>query len=252
MTGVQTCALPICYTVQVTNGDGQVVQLVNGQIPAQTVNADSPDTTYNIDYTAQTLSFKINYVNQANNQTVKSYTISGKPDETVQIDAPVPEHWQVVSGQKIPAGSYKFGNEAPSDMNVLIQPQTISGNQEGQQNNPDLYQKVTETVNITGPSGETQSRDQSLVFYRNQTFDPSTNRWNYSEWQSNMSNKATTFSPVSFTNLDGYTFKVETNDGRTITPVINGNMASIENVSGLVNGTPANVTINVTDRKSVV
>ena len=234
------------YTVQVTNGDGQVVQLVNGQIPAQTVNADSPDTIYNIDYTAQTLSFKINYVSQANNQTVKSYTISGKPDETVQIDAPVPEHWQVVSGQKILAGSYKFGNEAPSDMNVLIQPQTISGNQEGQQNNPDLYQKVTETVNITGPSGETQSRDQSLVFYRSQTFDPSTNKWNYSEWQSNMSNKATTFSPVSFTNLDGYTFKVETNDGRTITPVINGNMASIENVSGLVNGTPANVTINVT------
>ncbi|MDE7056697.1 MAG: hypothetical protein K2O64_05620, partial [Lactobacillus sp.] len=60
-----------------------------------------------------------------------------------------------------------------------------------------------------------------------------------------MSNKATTFSPVSFTNLDGYTFKVETNDGRTITPVINGNMASIENVSGLVNSNPANVTINV-------
>ncbi len=234
------------YTVQVTNGDGQVVQLVNGQIPAEAVNENSANTVYNVNYTAQTLSFKINYINQANNQVVQSYTISGKPDQTVTINAPIPENWQVVAGQTVPKeGDYKFGNVAPSDMNVLIEPQTISGNQQGNQDNPDLYRTVNEVVNITGPNGDTQTRTQNLAFYRSKTFDPSTSNWKYGEWQSNMSNKATTFSPVSFTNLDGYTFKVETSDDRTVTPVINGNTASIEDVSGLVNGSPTNITINV-------
>lgn len=234
------------YTVQVTNGDGQVVQLVDGQIPAEAVNENSANTVYNVNYTAQTLSFKINYINQANNQVVQSYTISGKPDQTVTINAPIPENWQVVAGQTVPKeGDYKFGNVAPSDMNVLIEPQTISGNQQGNQDNPDLYRTVNEVVNITGPNGDTQTRTQNLAFYRSKTFDPSTSNWKYGEWQSNMSNKATTFSPVSFTNLDGYTFKVETSDDRTVTPVINGNTASIEDVSGLVNGSPTNITINV-------
>ncbi|MDE7056301.1 MAG: MucBP domain-containing protein, partial [Lactobacillus sp.] len=214
------------YKVEVTNQDGQVIQLVNGEIPAEAVNADSEDTTYNINYVAQELSFKINYINQANNQVVQSYTISGKPDETVQIDAPLPENWQAVKGQRVPnQGSYKFGNQAPQDMNILVEPETISGNTEGNQDNPELYRTVNEVVNITGPQGDIQTRTQNLAFYRSKTFDPSTGKWNYGEWQSNMSNKATTFSPVSFTNLDGYTFKVETSDGRTITPVINGNTA---------------------------
>ncbi|TSO26645.1 YSIRK-type signal peptide-containing protein [Lactobacillus sp. LL6] len=249
------------YDLKVTTSDGQTItptidgdkatisgisalvnnQPVNVSVQIQYINKntgkpDTPDTVHTM---------TINFVNNGDKQIVSTQTVTGKTGETVNFKLDIPTNWEVVPGTSIPSGQYTFGSQDPAAQTVLIQPKTINGNDPANQNNPEVYRTVTDTVIVNYPGKEPVVQNASLSFYRNGTIDPATGKWTYGEWQSNMSDKSTTFPTITVSTINGYTIVATTNDGRTITPLIQGNTATISGVSGLKDGQPSDVTIAI-------
>ena len=249
------------YDLKVTTSDGQTITptisdnqatisgisgLVNNEptnvsvqiqyINKNTGKPDTPDTVHTM---------TINFINNGDKQVVSTQKVTGKTGETVDFKLDIPTNWEIVPGTSVPSGKYTFGSQDPATQTVLIQPKTIKGNDPANQNNPEVYRTVTDTVIVNYPGKDPVVQNASLSFYRDGTINPSTGKWTYGEWQSNMSDKSTTFPTITVSTINGYTIVATTNDGRTITPLIQGNTATIYGISGLKDGQPSNVTIAI-------
>lgn len=194
----------------------------------------SPDHEY---------TYTINY--DYNGKTISSQPVKGKAGQEVTINAQIPENYQIVSGEQVPS-KVTFGNQDQSTI-VKVEPKVIKGNTEEGMKNPELYKQVALTYEVATPGNASETKaGGTLSFYRDATYDPATGKYDYSEWKSNMKYGSTTFDgKMSVPIIKGYDLKVTTNDGKTITPTIDGDTAIISGISGLVNNQPENVSVKI-------
>ena len=78
------------------------------EVPATEVTSDTADQTININYTANSQTIHINYVDDDNaGKIVHATTVTGKTGETVSLNLTVPDKYQLADGQQLPT-TYTF------------------------------------------------------------------------------------------------------------------------------------------------
>ncbi|WP_076460454.1 mucin-binding protein [Limosilactobacillus caccae] len=202
------------YTAVVTDQNGHAVEVVNGQIPAETVTADTPSQTITVNYTADGQTTHINYVDSQTKQTVGSQTITGKTGETVNVSLNVPANYQVVSGQQVPS-SFTFGSTPIADTTVYVEPAAtpVNPGQPGDPNHADTNRTVTRTIYATGAGYNHGVLHQDMAnFTRGGMYDPINHTITYNPWD-----KANeTFAAFEIPVRDGYQALV---DGKVVTAI---------------------------------
>lgn len=183
-------------------------------VPAVTVADGQTDQTVNITYTANDQTTHIIYVD-GNGNTVKSYEISGKTDQTVDTNATIPTGWVLSHGQTPAPNTITFTGASTPDTKITVehgtrhvdhnnpdQPGTqtptgkaVTGTQES-----DLNQTITRTVNVIF-GFKMPIAVQTARLYRDATVDEVTGNVTYGDW----STDAIHWSGVVVPSRAGYT-----------------------------------------------
>lgn len=179
------------------------------------IDHDHPAITETVTYTPNDQTTHVVYVDKNSKKTIKTDTVSGKTDQTVNTNSTVPTGWELVPGQQIPSTITFTGAKTP-DTSVLIQhshtkiPHTKPVPEDGKTptnklinggHDSDLNQTITRTINVTNPSGKTTTTVQTAKIYRDGTVDNVTGEVTYSDWSTDTTSW-TDFKPES---IDGYT-----------------------------------------------
>ncbi|GFP09417.1 hypothetical protein LHEJCM20397_11940 [Lactobacillus helveticus] len=220
------------------------------------VTPDTKSSVIDVNYVPVEQKFVLNYVDKNDPKHVVGHQdILGKIGETVVIDKMnIPKGWTEVPGQPDYNNyHYKFGSKLPEPKNILVEHKIdeISGLQD--KNNPELYRKVTRTVNITYPDGQTGTGKQQIVFYRiKQVDEAENNKTMFSPWTSNSVNANTGEDIIQYGLLPlhpvkGYTIVAK--DGDQLLTVNSKDQLQIQSAFN-DQGEPINRTITVTYVKS--
>ncbi|MEE6639107.1 hypothetical protein PS376_06080 [Limosilactobacillus pontis] len=163
-------------------------------VPAVTVRDGQKDVTVNIAYTANDQITRIIYVDQDGNK-VKTDTINGKTDQTVDTNSIVPSGWKIIDG-KVPEKVHLTGiptpdttitidhNETAVDYNSPVDPgaKTPTGRDIKGAHENDLNQTITRTINVTAPNGKTATTKQVAKLHRDAVIDDVTGDVTYGKW----------------------------------------------------------------------
>lgn len=181
--------------------DEYQVPSIAGYTPSQAsvakddVTSDTQNSTIKIAYTANDQTTHINYVD-ANGNVIKTDTINGKTDQTVQTNSLVPNGWKLVDGQTIP-DSITFKGASTPDTTVTIEhatrivdhtapvktgDKTDSGQPINGATDSDLNKTVTRTIKITDQNGKTTTTMQTAKVHRDATVDEVTGDVTYGKW----------------------------------------------------------------------
>ena len=213
-------------------------------MPAVTVRDGQKDVTVNIAYTANDQITRIIYVDQDGNK-VKTDTINGKTDQTVDTNSMVPSGWKIIDG-KVPEKVHLTGiptpdttitidhNETAVDHNSPVDPgakmptgRDIKGAHEN-----DLNQTITRTINVTAPNGKTATTKQVAKLHRDAVIDDVTGDVTYGKWTEDA---WVDFQPGQ---IAGYTVSQAVVPAFTVK---NGQKGQIVNINYVANKQAANV-----------
>ncbi|WP_274355391.1 mucin-binding protein [Ligilactobacillus salivarius] len=189
------------------------------KVDTATVTSDTQNSEVNISYTANPQSIKINYVDDdKGGATVKSDTLNGKTDETVNTGITIPENYTVVGTAP---SDYTFKAKDNADITVHLKHVIDTKSEE---------KTITRTIKVINPNGGVMTIPQSAKSTRTVSTDKVTGEVTYGDWS-----KAT---------LDGYDV-----------PLIEGYTASQPSVATTtVDGSSEDnvVEINYTPNKQVI
>ena len=168
------------------------------KVDTDKVTSDSTNSEVNISYTANDQTAKVVYVDGDNgNSTVKTDTLSGKTDQTVETGVKVPDGY-VVDGQ-VPA-DYTFKAKDNADITVKLKHGTTTVTPDKPKtaddklpDNPtksypsgvaenDLNKDVTRTIKVTDPKGKVTTETQTVHLTRTATVDEVTGKVTYGDW----------------------------------------------------------------------
>ncbi|MFR0592221.1 mucin-binding protein [Limosilactobacillus mucosae] len=194
------------------------VPTVDGYTPNQktveaktVVNGDQNDVV-TIDYTADKQTANIVYVDKDNN-TVKTDTVNGVTDQTVDTNSTVPTGWKLVDGQTIPT-TIKLGANTP-DTIVKVEHDHVSVSHDNPQtdgtdipngaakfkgvSDSDLNQTITRTITVNDPHAGVKTITQTAKISRNATVDMVDGSVTYGDWSTAQ------WPEYSVPTVDGYT-----------------------------------------------
>ena len=193
-------------------------------VEAKMVTNGDQDVAVTINYTADKQTAKIVYVDK-NGTTVKTDTVNGVTDQTVDTNSTVPTGWKLVDGQTIPT-TIKLGINTP-DTIVKVEHDHVSINHDNPQtdgtNIPngvaqfkgvsenDLNQTLTRTITVNDPHAGTKTITQTAKIYRDATVDMVDGSvvcgdWSTAQWPE-----------YSVPTVDGYTPSQKTVEAKTVT-----------------------------------
>lgn len=213
-------------------------------VPAVTVRDGQKDVTVNIAYTANDQITRIIYVDQDGNK-VKTDTINGKTDQTVDTNFMVPSGWKIIDG-KVPEKVHLTGtptpdttitidhNETAVNHNSPVDPgaKTPTGRDIKDAHENDLNQTITRTINVTAPNGKTATTKQVAKLHRDAVIDDVTGDITYGKWTEDA---WVDFQPGQ---IAGYTVSQAVVPAFTVK---NGQKGQIVNINYVANKQAANV-----------
>lgn len=212
--------LPVSKGYDVTYIDDQGNKL-NG-IEAVKVNPDTKDAVINVNYSPAQESITINYVDSSDKtRIIGSQVITGKIGDTVHTVLNIPTNWQIVAKQP-DYSTYAFGTNTPKSADVLIEHQIQTIYAENNQDNPDLYKTVKQTIVYNYPGDTPKPIERVLVFFRDAHKDLVTGQTSYDQWQAakdKIGQVMDHFEEINVPDIKGYTAEVKDQDGKTITLV---------------------------------
>ena len=163
------------------------------------VTGDDKNSQITVAYTANTQTGKISYVD-SDGKEVGQTALTGKTDQSVEVNPEAPTGWQIVSGQDIPKTVIATPTGVPTVV-VKVEHSTITvtpgtpekdiptGSVPGDPSKN--YEKLesltadpTRTIVVTDPSGKQTTVTQTVDFTRTATFDEVTGEITYSDWTS--------------------------------------------------------------------
>jgi LPXTG-motif cell wall-anchored protein len=261
-TSFQEFAIPddAGYTMTISGGT-TVKKDGKNYVAAQSGLTDKKEpvenVTVTVDYKKADQSFKINFVNNDNHDNVVStQTVSGKLGDAVKLTVDgadgstklqVPEGWEIVDGN--PTITATFGTKPLEDQTIYIQHKKTETDGRNDQNNTDVYRKVTRTIIMNVPNATTPGKEtETLEFYRIKTHDEVTDTDSYSDWMSNIKGDKTTFDEFNVSkNTDGKAIAAGyIPSSETVTLTDKNGDKYVPSQSGLKDGKPVdNYTITI-------
>ena len=166
------------------------------EVPATKVTSDTKNQTVTVTYTANTQTTTISYVDQ-NGKTVHTTVVNGHTDQTVKVPNETPAGWTITKGQ-VPT-EITFGPNGHDHVTVTVdhkhvavtpdKPQTdgtkLPGNPSktfhGVGHN-DLNKTIVRTIEVTAPTGKTDTVKQTVKLTRSADVDEVTGEVTYSKW----------------------------------------------------------------------
>ena len=162
------------------------------------VTGDDKNSQITVAYTANTQTGKISYVD-SDGKEVGQTALTGKTDQSVEVNPEAPTGWQIVSGQDIPKTVIATPTGVPTVV-VKIEHSTITvtpGTPEkdiptgpvpgdpskNYEKLASLMSTPTRTIVVTDPSGKQTRVTQTVNFTRTATFDEVTGEITYSDWK---------------------------------------------------------------------
>ncbi|MFR0595373.1 mucin-binding protein, partial [Limosilactobacillus mucosae] len=177
--------------------DGYTASLT--EMPATEVSSATADTSFDVIYTANSQSMRINYIDE-NGQTVGSTIVNGHTDETVTTNSKVPVGWKLIDGQNVPT-EITFKGAKTDDVTVKVEhahvtvqpsdPKTFADKlpDNADKNYPsgvgydDLNKTITRTIEIDEPNGNIIFVPKQEVHYtRTADVDEVNGTVTYGEW----------------------------------------------------------------------
>ncbi|MEY8735780.1 YSIRK-type signal peptide-containing protein [Lactobacillus sp. AN1001] len=182
--------------------DAYTAPVVPGYTPSKatveraTVTADDKDTTITITYTANDQKVMIKYVDvDDNNKEVKSQSLDGVTDQTVDTKYEVPANYELVAGQDLPKTvTFKANDNEPIIVKVQHKKVSVEVGEKGTQN------VVTRKITVHKPDGTTQDASQTATFTRTGTKDLVTGKPIWNAWS-----PAQKLDAYTAPKVDGYT-----------------------------------------------
>ena len=171
--------------------DAYTAPVVPGYTPSKatveraTVTADDKDTTTTITYTANAQEMLIKYVDvDNNNKEVKSQSVSGKTDQTVDVNYEVPANYEEVADQDLPGKvTFKAKDNEPIIVKVKHKHQDVTDEYKNDAHKQDkVDHTVTRTVIVKHPHATDDTRTEALHFTRQVTRDMATGQDTFGEW----------------------------------------------------------------------
>ena len=177
------------------------------RVAAQVVTGDTQDTRVEINYTANTLSQVVNYVERTTNKTISTQNVAGKSDSVVTFKAEIPSGW-VLDQNSIPS-TINFGTSDPAPMTIYIKHGTEAVTD-------GTSKDVTRTVNYKDPVTGTvkEVTVQKATLTRTGEKDLVTGEITYGPWST------ANFDKVNAPEIAGYTV---TNPDAAPTMTVTGN-----------------------------
>ena len=162
------------------------------------VTGDDKNSQITVAYTANTQTGKISYVD-SDGKEVGQTALTGKTDQSVEVNPEAPTGWQIVSGQDIPKTVIATPTGVPTVV-VKVEHSTITvtpGTPEkdiptgpvpgdpskNYEKLASLMSTPTRTIVVTDPSGKQTRVTQTVNFTRTATFDEVTGEITYSDWK---------------------------------------------------------------------
>ena len=159
------------------------------------VTGDDKNSQITVAYTANTQTGKISYVD-SDGKEVGQTALTGKTDQSVEVNPEAPTGWQIVSGQDIPKTVIATPTGVPTVV-VKVEHSTITvtpGTPEkdiptgpvpgdpskNYEKLASLMSTPTRTIVVTDPSGKQTRVTQTVNFTRTATFDEVTGEITYS------------------------------------------------------------------------
>ncbi|MCI5942245.1 MAG: YSIRK-type signal peptide-containing protein [Ligilactobacillus animalis] len=182
--------------------DAYTAPVVPGYTPSKatveraTVTADDKDTTITITYTANDQKVMIKYVDvDDNNKEVKSQSLDGVTDQTVDVNYEAPANYELVAGQNLPGKvTFKANGNEPIIVKVQHKKVSVKVGEKGTQN------VVTRKITVHMPDGTTKDASQTATFTRTGTKDLVTGTPTWNAWS-----PAQEFAAYTAPKVDGYT-----------------------------------------------
>lgn len=177
------------------------------KVDALTVTPNSQNSTETVSYLAQTKSFKINYVDVDNGtKVVKSDSITGKTDQTVNTNIAVPDDYVLADGQSLPQTvTLKGGTNPDITVNLHEKVDSIDPNDPASWpdglTEHDLKRDIMRIVEIIYPEGDHELKRQEVKFSRDAKYNRVTKKITFGLWSENGSH---TFAAVPVKNVPGY------------------------------------------------
>ena len=183
------------------------------EVPTTEVTDDTKDQTVTVTYTAVDHTTTISYVDP-NGKVVHTTVVTGQTDQTVKVPNEVPTGW-TVTGQPTP-DTVTFGPDGHNNVTVTVDHQHVTVTPDKPQSdgtklpdNPnqtfhgvaetDLNKLVTRTIEVTTPSGKTNTVKQTAKLTRTADVDEVTGEVTYGKWTTG------TWSSYTVPNVAGYT-----------------------------------------------
>ena len=207
-----------------------VAPIIAGYTPSQATVAEKPiangdqDDTVTISYTADKQTAKIVYVDE-NGNAVKTDSINGVTDQTVNTNSSVPTGWKLVDGQTIPT-TIKLGVNTPDTMVKVEHDHVSISHDKSQTDGTDipggtakfkgvsennLNQTLTRTITINDPHAGTKTITQTAKISRDATVDMVDGSVVYGDWSTAQ------WPEYSVPTVDGYTPSQKAVEAKTIT-----------------------------------
>ena len=165
-------------------------------VAAVTVQNGQKDVTVDITYTANNQTTHVVYVD-GDGHTVKTDTVTGKTDQTVDTNSTVPTGWELTKDQVVPE-TITFTGDSTPDTKVTVQhhhsnvshTDPVPGDGKTPTNKPingahdsDLNQTITRTINVKDPhTNKVATTKQVAKIFRDATVDDVTGEVTYSDW----------------------------------------------------------------------
>lgn len=224
----------ITYTDWAQNGNNGWVAVdipaVDGYAPSVSniaevdVTPDTANTTVNVTYTANDQKQVVNYVDDSG-KIVNSETINGKTGNNVTINVNVPNHYELVPGQNIPANVTLKTNNTPITVKVTPKLDPIT--------NPDLLNKtITRTITINKPKAAPQVITQKATFTRTGNTNEVTDEQTFSDWTLNINKWTEVDAPA----VPGYTPDKSKIDAVNVTPDMTNTRVAINYLTNAQTG----------------
>ena len=175
------------YTSHVTEGN------YGAYAPSQDQINNWTDPMITVTYTANDQSQVINYVDD-HNKTIKTDTVHGKTDETVNVTPSVPDHYELVPGQNLPSEVTLKDKNTP--IIVKVQPKVDSITDPAK-----LNKSISRTITINKPGKKPQVINQTATFKRTGKTNEVTGITTYTPWVLDQNGLTT----VSAPEVPGYT-----------------------------------------------
>lgn len=150
-----------------------------------TVNANDEIAPVDIYYTANDQKVMIKYVDvDNNNKEVKSQSVSGKTDQTVDVNYEVPANYEEVADQDLPGKvTFKAKDNEPIIVKVKHKHQDVTDEYKNDAHKQDkVDHTVTRTVIVKHPHATDDTRTEALHFTRQVTRDMATGQGTFGEW----------------------------------------------------------------------